>query len=318
MQLLINVSDLRVFRTDECKGISKGSVVSVGTFDGVHRGHSVILQRMKDAAAEGLDAVIVTFEPHPRITLNKEPEKLRLLNTMDEKLQRFAIEGIDNVCIIPFTPEFARTPYEIFIGEYLSARLSVKKIIVGYDHRFGEKRSGNFDLLQVLSPKFGYRVEEVPSQYVGDLVVSSTKIRNMLGQHRIREATLMLGYHYPLSGKVIKGKGLGHNMGYPTANLEICDTYKLIPADGVYLVSVSIEGKKHSGMCNIGIRPTLSTNERAIEVHILDFESNLYGQILNIEFRHFIREEIKFGSLRELKEQLVKDEFLIRQKSEWL
>jgi len=291
---------------------SNYSVVTVGTFDGLHLGHQHIITRMKEIAMQNKgDTILVTFNPHPRLVLNNSPEPIKFISTHQRKqwlLQKF---GIDNKIIIPFTKEFAATPSEVFIKDYLVDKLQVKKLIVGYDHHFGKNREGNYQQLKKMGEQYGFEVEEVPAQYVDDVAVSSTKIRKALCDGDINKANKMLGYNYSITGKVIAGNKIGRTIGFPTANIEIGDDYKLICLGGVYACEVEIDGKTYKGMGNIGTRPTVGINGLVTEVHIFDFDEDIYGKEITISFIDRIRDEKKFENLESLREQLTKDKLLV-------
>lgn len=292
---------------------SNYSVVTVGTFDGLHVGHQQIISRMKEIAVRnGGDTILVTFDPHPRLVLNNNPEPLRFISTHHKKQSLLEKFGIDHKIIIPFTKEFAATSSEIFIKEYLVDKLKVKKLIVGYDHHFGKNREGNYAQLKKLGDQYGFEVEEVSAQYVDDVAVSSTKIRKALCDGEVRQANKMLGYNYSITGKVISGNKIGRTIGFPTANIDISDEYKLICAGGVYACLVNVDGKIYKGMGNIGTRPTVGINGLVTEVHIFNFDQDIYDQEITIAFIDRIRDEEKFENIEMLKEQLEKDkEFVL-------
>ncbi|MCD4698404.1 MAG: bifunctional riboflavin kinase/FAD synthetase [Bacteroidales bacterium] len=283
-------------------------VVTVGTFDGLHIGHQKIIRRMKEIAKEkNGEAILVTFDPHPRQVLNSDTSELRFINTRSRKLKLLDSFGIDKMIVIPFTSEFAQTSSDDFIRDYLVEIIGVKKLIVGYDHHFGKDREGNYDQLKLLGEKFGFAVEEVEAQYIEDAAVSSTKIRKALMAGDVITANKMLGYDYSISGTVIEGNKIGSAIGFPTANLDVEDKLKLIAAGGVYACKVEIDGRSYYGMANIGTRPTVGINGLVTEVHIFDFDEVIYGHELTIYFAERIRDERKFESLDHLTAQLVKD-----------
>ncbi len=296
---------------DDFKG-SKYSVVTVGTFDGLHVGHQQIIKRMKEIAAENNgDTILVTFDPHPRLVLNSNPSPLKFISTQKKKQLLLEKFGIDNKIIIPFTKEFAATSSEVFIKDYLVDKLHVKKLIVGYDHHFGKNREGNYNQLKKLGEKYGFEVEEVPAQFVGDVAVSSTKIRKALCDGDVVKANKMLGYKYSITGKVIPGNKIGRTIGFPTANIDIDDEYKLICLGGVYACQVEVDGNIYKGMGNIGTRPTVGINGLVTEVHIFDFDQDIYDKEITISFIDRIRDEQKFHNLDALKEQLNKDKHIV-------
>ncbi|MDN5214237.1 bifunctional riboflavin kinase/FAD synthetase [Fulvivirgaceae bacterium BMA12] len=287
----------------------KYPVVTSGTFDGVHIGHQKILSRIKEIAgnANG-ETVLITFWPHPRIVLSSgKNHQIKLLSSFDEKaalLERF---GIDHLVKIPFTPEFSELSSAEFVEKYLVKRIKTKKLVIGYNHRFGKNREGSFDYLAKNAKFYGFEVEEISKQDLDHVAISSTTIRNALAQGDISHANLYLGRPYDLTGQVIKGNQLGREIGFPTANLQIHDPLKLIPADGAYAVYVEHQGIKNQGMMNIGFRPTVDGKKRAIEVHIFNFDQEIYQQTLKIQLIAQLREEKKFNNMEELQIQLSKD-----------
>jgi len=284
------------------------SVVSVGTFDGVHKGHQAIIRKMTEiASVKKLQSVVLTFDPHPRYTLKKDDEKLKLLLTNEEKLRRFEVMGVDIVVIISFTTEFAKTPYEIFIKKYLVDALGMKCLVVGFDHRFGENRSGNHQTLIDLSRKYDYAVIEKAALTENDDVISSTKIRSLLDTGQIETANRYLGYAFPISGFVVEGNRTGNKLGFPTANIIVDNPSKQIPAKGVYAVKVLIEDKIYNGMCNIGNKPTFENQPLTIETNIFDFDKNIYHKKIGVFFISFIRSEFKFENTELLITQIEQD-----------
>jgi riboflavin kinase/FMN adenylyltransferase len=287
----------------------KDSVVTIGTFDGVHRGHQKIINRLVDIAhTEHLQALVLTFFPHPRMVVQKDMS-IKLINTIDEKADLIQNLGVDHLVVKAFTKEFSRLTSLEYVRDVLVNKLHVKHIIVGYDHHFGRNRTANITDLKEFGAFYGFKVTEISAQEVGDVAVSSTKIRNALGEGSIKIANEFLGYNFMINGTVIKGKGLGKTIQFPTANLKIEESYKLIPKKGVYLVQAIIDSKLVYGMLNIGTNPTVSdTNELSIEVFFFDFNQTLYGEVLKIEFLDRIRDEIKFSGLEGLKLQLEQDQ----------
>lgn len=297
---------------DDFEG-SKFAVVTVGTFDGLHLGHQKIIARMKEIAAENKgDTVLVTFDPHPRLVLNNNPTELRFISSQKRKMQLLEHFGIDHIIVIPFTIAFSKTPSEQFIHEYLVEKIGVKKLIVGYDHHFGRNREGNYQQLEKTGKKYGFEVEEIDAQFVDEVPVSSTKIRNALMEGNVRLANKMLGYEYSIAGKVIEGNKIGRKIGFPTANIDVHDKFKLIAAGGVYACKVGVDVKTYYGMGNIGMRPTVGINGLVTEVHIFDFDADIYDKEIIIYFIDRIRDERKFEDLEKLKEQLIKDEIATR------
>jgi len=289
------------------------AVVTVGTFDGLHLGHQKIIRRMTELARENNgETILVTFDPHPRLVVNSNSHEIKFINTQKRKFDLLNKLGIDHLIIIPFTKEFAKTSSEDFIKEYLIDSIGAKKLIVGYDHHFGRDREGNYQKLHQLGKKYGFDVEEISAQYIGDTAVSSTKIRKALMDGDVNLANEMLGYEYSITGIVVEGNKIGRSIGFPTANIEIEDKYKLIAAGGVYACRVDIDGKRNAGMGNIGTRPTVGINGLVTEVHIFDFDKDIYGQEITIYFVDRIRDEKKFNSLEELKTQLRKDQLRVQ------
>ncbi|SMO33945.1 bifunctional riboflavin kinase/FAD synthetase [Solitalea koreensis] len=284
-------------------------VVTLGTFDGVHFGHRKILQRLLEIAhnTQG-ETVILTFFPHPRMILHPEDENLKLINTMDEKIQLLEAAGIDHLLIIPFTRDFSNLTSKEFIKKILVDTIETKKLVIGYDHRFGKDREGSFEHLKQFGPKYGFDVEEISEQDVNDVAVSSTRIRNALFSGDVKTANEFLGYNYLLKGKVVKGDQIGRKIGFPTANLFIEETYKLIPSDGIYAVKVHTENETYGGMLYIGHRPTINGMTRNIEVNIFNFDQDIYNQKITLEFVSYLRGDIKFDGLPALKVQLTQDE----------
>jgi len=287
----------------------KDSVVTIGTFDGVHLGHQKIIKRLVDIAhSEHLQALVLTFFPHPRMVVQKD-SSIKLINTIDEKADLIQDLGVDHLVIKAFTKEFSRLTSLEYVRDVLVNTLHVKHIIVGYDHHFGRNRTANIKDLKEFGAFYGFKVTEISAQEVGDVAVSSTKIRTALEEGAIKEANQFLGYPFMLKGTVVKGKGLGKTIQFPTANLKIEETYKLIPKKGVYLVQSTIDRKLVYGMLNIGTNPTVSaTNELSVEVFFLDFNENLYNTVLSIQLLDRIRDEIKFTDLEALKVQLEHDQ----------
>ena len=298
------------------------SAITIGTFDGVHSGHRQIIHQLKKEAAvnEG-ESVIITFDPHPRMILNlkKNQPSIRLLTTLSEKIELLNKHEIDHLVIVPFTLDFSNQPAEEYISEFLVAKFHPKTIIIGYDHRFGNNRAGDYKLLEKCQEKYQYEVKEIPEHVLNHVKISSTKIRSALEDNDIETANECLGYDYFFEGKVIKGNQLGRTLGYPTANLEIQNANKLIPADGIYAVNVSIEKENnssgyfvpesfHQGMMSIGYRPTIGDNQRMIEVNIFDFKENIYGRTIRVYVKSFMRKEEKFDNLEALKNQISIDE----------
>ena len=282
-------------------------MVTTGTFDGVHLGHQQIIKRLIETATKSNgETVLLTFFPHPRMVLFPDYKPL-LLNTLEEKTVLLEKAGIDHLIIHPFNREFSMLSSKEFISEILVKTLQTKKLVIGYDHHFGKNREGSFDHLKEFGPIYGFDVEEIPAQEVEHTGVSSTKIRQALTKGDVETANSFLGYSYMLSGTVVKGRMIGRSIDFPTANLQVHDPFKLIPADGVYAVNVKRGKDQLKGMLNIGMRPTVDGKARTIEVNILDFNADLYGETLTLEFVKRLRDEIKFDGIESLKQQLFKD-----------
>jgi|DEB19_MinimDraft_2_1074335.scaffolds.fasta_scaffold08377_3 riboflavin kinase/FMN adenylyltransferase len=292
------------YNIDEIPAI-KNAIVSQGTFDGVHLAHKKIIERLKQIASiKNGETVIITFEPHPRIVLLPLDHGLQLLSTLNEKINLLEKAGVDHLIILPFTKEFSRLSSEQFIRNILVNKIKTNTLVIGYDHRFGKNREGSFEHLKTSASLYGFEVEEIPEQDIDDIAVSSTKIRQALLNNDIQTAQKYLGNSYSLEGKVIKGKQLGRTIGYPTANIEIENSFKLIPQDGVYAVWVWYNEARFGGMLNIGNNPTIKDKGRSIEVNIFDFEKEIYTENLKIEFVSKLRNEEKFNGLDALKNQL--------------
>jgi riboflavin kinase/FMN adenylyltransferase len=284
------------------------AVVTVGTFDGVHLGHSKIFGKMKEIAGEcNGETVVVTFHPHPRLVIHPDSKDLKFINTQERKYDLIEQNGIDHLVIIPFTKEFAQTDAPRFVEDILVRQIGVSELIVGYDHHFGKNRQGSFDELLSLAKKHGFNVKQIPAHDVDNIAVSSTKIRNALNEGRIKTANQLLGYEYSITGPVVGGNKIGHKIGFPTANIDLQDEYKLITAMGVYACRILYDGKLYHGMGNIGYRPTINKGDLTIEVHIFDFEKDIYGETITIFFVDRIRDEEKFDNLKALKNQLIRD-----------
>lgn len=292
---------------EEIKHI-EGAVLTTGTFDGVHPGHLAILSRLRQEAdiIQG-QTVLITFDPHPRLVLNPDDSSLRLLNTSSEKEELLRKAGIDHLIVIPFTKEFASTSSEDYVKGILVERIGVRKLVIGYDHRFGKGRGGSFRELQILAPEYGFTVEEIPPHYLENITVSSTKIRNALSAGQVREAAELLGYNYPLTGIVTRGRQIGRSIGYPTANISVSEPLKLIPAHAIYVVHTYVHNRRYGGMLSIGTNPTVNGSGTNIEVHIFDFSDDIYDQVIRVEFLDKLRNEEKLESLDALREYLNAD-----------
>lgn len=291
---------------------SNKTVFTLGTFDGVHVGHTKIIERLLNSSSEEEQSLILTFFPHPRMVLQKESD-IKLLNTIEERTQLLEKAGLQNLIIHPFDQAFSRLTAEEFVKNILVDIFNIKKIIIGHDHRFGRNRTANIDDLILYGKEYGFDVVQISAQEIDEVSISSTKIRNALNEGKITLANEYLGYNYFFSGTVIHGKKLGRTIGFPTANLQIEETYKLIPAIGVYAVKCIVGSQKINGMLNIGTNPTVEGQKLSIEVHLLDFDGDLYEQKITVELVQRIRDEQKFSSVDDLKAQLHKDALFARQ-----
>ncbi|GGG85967.1 riboflavin biosynthesis protein [Parapedobacter pyrenivorans] len=305
------------------------AVVTIGTFDGVHVGHQKILSTLRESArSTNGETVLLTFFPHPRMILHPEDDSLRIISDIEEKVQRLAEAGIDHLIITPFTRDFSNLSPEAYIREVLVGKIGTKKIVIGYDHRFGKDRKGSLKDLLEHAEIYGYSVEQIPEQDINDVAVSSTKIREALIKGDIDTANACLGYPFQLTGKVIRGNQLGRNIGYPTANLQVQESHKLIPAYGIYAVEALIVEPADiktgpyvpnppasivKGMGYIGTRPTVDGISRSIEVHLFDFSGDIYGQTLRVKFLHFVRHDQWFDTMQEMIDQMAVDEQQIKE-----
>lgn len=283
-------------------------MVTIGTFDGVHIGHQKIIEKLvSEAKASNKKSVLLTFFPHPRMVLQKDVF-IKLINTIDERAQHLEKLGLDYLIIHPFSRKFSRLTALDFVRDILVNQLNISKLIIGYDHHFGKNREGNIEQLTEYSHLYDFTVEEIPAQDIDEVSVSSTKIRKALANGHLKTANNYLGYNFSLTGKVVNGKQLGGKIGFPTANIDIPEDYKLIPKTGVYIVKSIIDNTTIYGMMNIGNRPTVDGEHQTIEVHYFNFNQNLYGKELTIELLYYLRDEQKFDSVSGLISQLKKDE----------
>ncbi|MFW0736570.1 bifunctional riboflavin kinase/FAD synthetase [Flavobacterium sp. T12S277] len=286
---------------------TKKTILTLGTFDGVHIGHKKILERITQNTENGkYESLVLTFFPHPRMVLQEKSE-IKLLNTIAEKSKLLEATGIENLVIHPFNESFSRLTAEEFVHSILVDQFHIQKIIIGHDHRFGRNRTANIDDLIAFGHEYGFEVEQISAQEIQDVSVSSTKIRKALNEGNMALTNDYLGYSYFLSGEVVQGKQLGRTIGFPTANLHIDEDYKLIPKAGVYVVKALIDQEEVSGMMNIGFNPTVNGQKQTIEVHLFDFDADLYGKKIQVSLLQYLREEQKFGSVDLLKEQLNQD-----------
>lgn len=284
-------------------------ILTTGTFDGVHFGHKIIIDRLKEIAKnQNGETVLLTFSPHPRMVLFPDDHNLQLINTLDEKIKLLEQAGIEHLIIHPFTMAFSRTTSMQFVRDIIVNELNTHKLVIGYNHHFGRNREGSFEHLKEYAPLYGFEVEEISAQLIDDVSISSTKIRNSLLSGDVSKAADYLGYNYPLKGQVIEGQQIGRTLGFPTANLKVLDGSKLIPKDGVYAIHVEVKRQTFKGMMNIGNNPSLISKKHSLEVHIFDFDSDIYDEQIEVRFIKRIREEISFDNLDALKIQLEQDE----------
>jgi riboflavin kinase/FMN adenylyltransferase len=285
--------------------VGKKSVLTIGTFDGIHLGHRAIIKELMIVAKKNdLTSSLLTFEPHPKTVVQDSPHRVKLLTTLEEKLQILQDIGLERVIVAKFTREFSQMNYKNFVEEILLQKLGAACIIIGYDHSFGKNRAGNFRELENLSNIYSFKLEEVGPFKIGNQTVSSTRIRTYIDEGNIESANKMLGHYYSIDGIVIKGEGRGHHLSFPTANLMIENQNKLTPKEGVYVVQCNVLGKNYRGMANIGYKPTFGGVNRTIEVHIFDFSDDIYGEKITIQFIQRLRDEIKFNSEKQLIKQL--------------
>jgi len=298
---------LKIYNSVDSYKNDKKAIVTIGIFDGVHLGHSKILNRITQSALDlNCDSLVLTFFPHPRMVLDDNSE-IKLLNTINEKIFLIEKTGLSNLIIHPFNKAFSELSAEEFVEKILVEKLNIQKIIIGHDHRFGKNRNANIDDLIHFGKKYNFEVEQISAQEINEVSISSTKIRNALNQGNIDLATEYLGYNYLLTGIVTKGKQLGRTIGYPTANIQIKEDYKLLPKNGVYIVKSTIKNKTIFGMMNIGVRPTVDGATQTIEIHFFDYNDDLYEQEIVVSILKRIRDEQKFESLAALKDQLALD-----------
>lgn len=299
---------MRIYEGIDEFGPVNNPVVTSGTFDGVHLGHQKILKRIRNIADELKgETVLITFWPHPRLVLYPKEHNLMLLSTFEEKAKLLREAGIDHLVSIPFTKEFSELSSEEFIQKILIDKIQTRKLVIGYDHRFGKNREGGFEYLKAHIDQYPFELEEISREDVDDVGVSSTKIRHALQEGKVEIANGYLGRSYEINGIIIKGQQLGRSIGFPTANIHIPNDYKLIPSDGAYAVVVNVEGDQYNGMLNIGNRPTVDGNSRSIEVNLFDFEGDLYDKRVCVQIKEYLRPETKFEGLEQLKQQLKAD-----------
>jgi len=287
------------------------AVATIGMFDGVHLGHQQILLHLVAKARENNgEAIVITFDTHPRMVLQHDSYKLKFINSYQEKIQLIEKSGVDHLVFLPFTKEFSKKSTAEFVKEYLVNSLNIKALILGYDNRFGNKENNNFNQLSDLSKEYKFDIEQVDLKDLDGIPVSSTKIREALDKGNIQLANHLLGYSYELSGKVVMGNQIGQKIGFPTANIDLENDFKLIPSMGAYAVRIECNNHIYNGMLNIGIRPTLNINKLSIEAHLFDFNTDIYGQYIKVYFVDKIRDEQRFNNLEELVVQLNKDKII--------
>ena len=283
------------------------TILTIGTFDGVHLGHQKVLERLTNTAIENnLKSTVLTFFPHPRTILN--PDKpLKLINSVKERTELLNRSKVDNLIIHPFDKNFSELDPEKYVVEILVKKLKAKIILIGYDHKFGKNRTADITDLKIYGKKYGFKVIEIKAKEISNIAISSTKIRKAISEGNISTVKKYLGYDFSLSGKIVHGKSIGRTLGFPTANIEVKEEYKLLPKNGVYLIQSVINHNKYFGMMNIGIKPTIKESSKTIEVNFFDFEGDLYHKNIEVNIKKFIRDEIKFDSLELLKSQILKD-----------
>ena len=305
---------MKVFTTISDYPSENKSIVTIGTFDGVHLGHRVILKRMKEIAKKTKGkSVLLTFSPHPRHVLHKDNQDMKLITTLQEKQDLINQAGLDNLVIHEFTKKFSRIKPVNFVRDILVEQLNVHTLVIGYDHHFGRNRVGSIQELTTLADLYDFNIEKIDPQYFEDVTVSSSKIRKLIEKGEMVKAKQYLGYEFMLNGKVIKGNSLGKTINFPTANIVVEDKWKILPADGVYAVKIVLEAKEYKGMMNIGQKPTVDGNGISLEVNIFDFNQDIYGKGIEIRFVKRIRDERKFEDLQGLKKQLLIDRNKARQ-----
>lgn len=286
------------------------AVITIGTFDGVHMGHRQVISRLQsEAKAVGGESVIITFHPHPRKIVSSAILGIRLINTLEEKIELLEELGVDHLVVVPFTHAFANQPAENYLYDFLIGKFHPHTIIIGYDHRFGRDRLGDYRLLEKNAINYHYQLKEIPKHVLENISISSTNIREAILHSNLATANTLLGYEYFFSGEVVHGDKLGRKLGYPTANLKTRNEEKLIPGNGIYAVYVQLEGstQKMKGMMSIGFRPTVDGKKRVAEVNIFDFDKEIYGQTLKVTLKKYLREEVKFDSLEALVKQMDRD-----------
>lgn len=307
---------MNVYRSlQEYRKGSLPAVATIGTFDGLHLGHRKIVAQLRRAAQRiGGESVVISFHPHPRLVLFPDDNPLRLLHTLDERIEAFRSTGIDKLLLIPFTKDFSRLSSERFIEDILVRTVGIQSIVIGYDHHFGKNRTGGLKELEDAGLVHGFEVEEIPAEQVDNANVSSTKIRKALQDGDVKTANRFLSYTYPVTGTVIRGEQLGRQLGFPTANIAPDDPYKLIPGEGVYLATLEVDGRQHYGMCNVGRKPTVGTFPLGIEIHVFDFNADLYGRKVTVRFLDWIRADEHFANMETLVQAIKADQAACQEK----
>ncbi|MBL0056964.1 MAG: riboflavin biosynthesis protein RibF [Chitinophagaceae bacterium] len=283
----------------------RNAVITIGTFDGLHLGHRLIIDNLlSEAARVGGESVIITFHPHPRKIVSSVITGVRLINTLAERIELLEQTGIEHLVVVPFTDFFANQTAEEYIRDFLVQQFHPHTIIIGYDHRYGKDRTGDFHLMEALAPVYDYQLREIPGHVLDAVKVSSTRIRNAILHSQVEEANKLLGYLFFFEGEVVHGDKIGRTIGYPTANLKCTDEEKIALGDGIYAVYAALEGKRYKGMMSIGFRPTVNGKKRVTEVNLFDFDEEIYGKPLRVTVKKYLRSEVRFNGLEELKQQL--------------
>lgn len=296
---------MKIYHSIEDFPSDVNTIVTIGTFDGVHKGHQIIINRINEIAKkEAMESVVLTFDPHPRHVIYPDNQELRLIHTLEEKIEALSKTGVQNLVLHKFTKEFSRTESVNFIRDFLVTKLNMKYMVVGFDHHFGKNRQGTFDNLIELSDAYGFKIEKIKPQNIGEVTISSTKIRNAILEGDCKKANTYLSANFSITGKVVQGNKIGSSIGYPTANIEIENQWKILPKNGVYAVKILLKNQQYFGMLNLGNRPSISDDSFAIEVHLFDFNATIYNEELKIEFIQRIRDEQQFSDLEKLKSQL--------------
>ena len=305
---------MRIYHSIEDFPSDVNTIVTIGTFDGVHKGHQIIINRINEIAKkQAMESVVLTFDPHPRHVIYPDDQDLRLIHTLEEKIEALSKTGVQNLVLHKFTKEFSRTESVNFIRDFLVTKLNMKYMVVGFDHHFGKNRQGTFDNLIELSDAYGFKIEKIKPQNIGEVTISSTKIRNAILEGDCKKANTYLSANFSITGKVVQGNKIGSSIGYPTANIEIENQWKILPKNGVYAVKILLKNQQYFGMLNLGNRPSISDDSFAIEVHLFDFNATIYNEELKIEFIQRIRDEKHFLDLEKLKSQLKIDEINCKQ-----